>query len=209
MNRGTESKSYEPMTELSPRTMHALLGELTKDVVGPDAIELGRITVEAKKKMAVDGNPFPRLLGINMITTSFKSGLPKFKLVVDNGEEDPEPHPSVFERLKGKEVKRDEGILCARCSREVNENVEKTGAWRPHHRPSVVPNFQPIQRRNVPFYGKPPFERQFRPMHDGRMFRPLPCQSNVWHSFQYSAKRVVPFDEMTRTQQRRYQRNYG
>ncbi|KAL2526956.1 putative retroelement [Abeliophyllum distichum] len=66
-----------------------------------------RITFEAKKKMTVDKNPFPRPLGINMITTSFKSGLPKFKLVVVNGEEDLEPCPSVFERLKGKEVKRD------------------------------------------------------------------------------------------------------
>ncbi|KAL2524907.1 putative retroelement [Abeliophyllum distichum] len=116
---------YESMTELSPRTMRALLGELTQDVVGQDAIELGRITFEAKKKMAVDDNPFLQPLGINMITTGFKGGLPKFKLVVHNGEEDSEPHPSVFERLKGKEVKRDEEILCARCSREVNENVEK------------------------------------------------------------------------------------
>ncbi|KAL2527088.1 putative retroelement [Abeliophyllum distichum] len=122
--------------------------------------------------MAVDENPFPRPLGINMITTGFKSGLPKFKLVVDDGDEDPEPHPSVLERLKGKEVKRDEGILCARCSREVNENVEKTGAWGHHHRPSVVPNFHPVRGRNLPFYGKPPFERQFRPMHDARTFRP-------------------------------------
>ncbi|KAL2512624.1 putative retroelement [Abeliophyllum distichum] len=78
-----------------------------------DAIESRRITFEAKKKMAVDENPFPRPLGINMITTGFKSGLPKFKLVVDNAEEDPEPHPSVFAHLKGKEGKRDEGILCA------------------------------------------------------------------------------------------------
>ncbi|KAL2475347.1 putative retroelement [Abeliophyllum distichum] len=111
-----------------------------------DAIESGRITFEAKKKMAVDETPFPRPLGINMITTGFKSGFPKFKLVVDNGEEDHEPHPSVFERLKGKEVKRDEGILCARCNREVNENVEKIGACGHHHRPSVVPNFQSIRR---------------------------------------------------------------
>ncbi|KAL2466467.1 putative retroelement [Abeliophyllum distichum] len=110
-----------------------------------DAIESGRITFEAKKKMAVDENPFPWPLGINMITTGFKSGLPKFKLVVDNGEEDPEPHPSIFECLKGKEGKRDERILCARCSREENENVEKTGAWGHHHRPSVIPNFQPIR----------------------------------------------------------------
>ncbi|KAL2519254.1 putative retroelement [Abeliophyllum distichum] len=208
---GTEGQNqsrYEPMTELSPRTMCTLLGELTQDVVGQtevrlaelvkgnayacplvvnsgisiknepmrdenkkarvfsfdvakadtifdrlykdkqiklsnkhklpnpeqikdkkyckwhiawshttnnclvfrhvlqDAIESGRITFEAKKKMAVDDNPFPRPLRINMITTGFKSGLPKFKLVVDNGKEDPELHPSVFERLKGKEGKR-------------------------------------------------------------------------------------------------------
>ncbi|KAL2491133.1 putative retroelement [Abeliophyllum distichum] len=179
-----------------------------------DAIELGRITFEAKKKMAMDENPFPRPIGVNMIT-GFKSGLPKFKLVVDNGDEDPEQQPSVFQRLKGKEAKRDERIMCARCSREVNENVEKIEVWRRHHRLNMVPDFQPIQRRNIPFGGRPPFERQFRPMynirpmHNGRTFRPHPNQSNVWHSFQYSAGKVMPFDEMTRTQQRRHQRNYG
>ncbi|KAL2542151.1 hypothetical protein Adt_03129 [Abeliophyllum distichum] len=46
-------------------------------------------------------------------------------------------------------------------------------------------------------------------MHNGRTFRTQPRQSNIWHSFQYRAGRVVPFDEMTRTQQRHYQRNYG
>ncbi|KAL2480328.1 Uncharacterized protein Adt_33294 [Abeliophyllum distichum] len=158
-----------------------------------DAIESGRITFEAKKKMAVDENPFPRPIGVNMIT-GFKSGLPKFKLVVDNGDEDPEQQPSVFELLKGKEAKRDERILCARCSREVNENVEKIEVWGRHHRPNMVPDFQPIQRRNIPFGGRPPFERQFGPIYNSR-----PMHKG----------KVIPFDEMTRTQQRRHQRNYG
>ncbi|KAL2532399.1 putative retroelement [Abeliophyllum distichum] len=114
-----------------------------------DAIELGRITFEAKKKMTVDENPFPHPLGIKLVTTGFKGGMPKFKLVVDDGEEDHEPHPSVFGRLKGKEVRSDEGILCARCKRELNENVEKIRTWGHHHRPSIVPNFQLIGGRGI------------------------------------------------------------
>ncbi|KAL2466320.1 putative retroelement [Abeliophyllum distichum] len=155
---GHNQSRYEPMTKLSPRTMRALFGELTQDVVGQNAIESGRITFEAKKKMAVDENPFPRPIELNMIT-DFKNGLPKFKLVVDSGDEDPEQQPSVFERLKGKETKREERILCARCNREVNENVEKTEVWGRHHRLNMVSDFQPIQRRNIPFVGRPPFER--------------------------------------------------
>ncbi|KAL2466321.1 hypothetical protein Adt_42172 [Abeliophyllum distichum] len=46
-------------------------------------------------------------------------------------------------------------------------------------------------------------------MHNSRTFRPYPDRSNVWHLFQYNAAKVIPFDEMTRTQQRRHQRNYG
>ena len=183
-----------------------------------DAIESGRITFEAKKKMAVDENPFPRPLGVNLLSAGFKSGLPKFKLVVDNGDEDPEQHPSVFERLKGKEIERSKKVLCARCSREVNEDEEKMEGWGRHNHLNVTLNFQPIQERKV---SRSPFERQVRPMHDGRpmynsrpmlnsrTFRPQPHRSNVWHSFQYSAGRVIPFDQMTRTQQRRHQRNYG
>ncbi|CAA3006187.1 Hypothetical predicted protein [Olea europaea subsp. europaea] len=92
-----------------------------------DAIESGRITFEDKKKIAVDENPFPQSLGVNMVTTGFKNKLPKFKLVIDDGEEDPGPHPSVFERIKGKEPKKDEDVLCARCKREVGANTEKLG----------------------------------------------------------------------------------
>ncbi|XP_022897655.1 uncharacterized protein LOC111411348, partial [Olea europaea var. sylvestris] len=83
-----------------------------------DAIESGRITFEDKRKMAVDENPFPQPLEVNMVTTGFKNKLPKFKLVIDNGEEDAGPHPSVFERIKGKESEKDEDVLCPRCKRE-------------------------------------------------------------------------------------------
>ncbi|XP_022883205.1 uncharacterized protein LOC111399958, partial [Olea europaea var. sylvestris] len=94
-----------------------------------DAIESGQITFEDKKKMAVDENPFPQPLGVNMVTTGFKNKLPKFKLVIDDGEEDPRPPLSIFERIKGKEPKMDEDILCARCKGEVSENTEKPGIW--------------------------------------------------------------------------------
>ncbi|XP_022895259.1 uncharacterized protein LOC111409441 [Olea europaea var. sylvestris] len=98
-----------------------------------DAIESGRITFDDKKKMAMNENPFPQPLGINMVTSGFKNKLPKFKLVIDEGEEDPRPHPSVFERIKGKEPKKDKDVLCARCKREVNGNIEKPGTWQHPH----------------------------------------------------------------------------
>ncbi|XP_022897697.1 uncharacterized protein LOC111411394, partial [Olea europaea var. sylvestris] len=79
-----------------------------------DAIESGRITFDDKKKMAVDEDPFPQSLEVNMVTSGFKNKLPKFKLVIDDGEEDTKTHPSVFERIKGKEPKKDEDVLCAR-----------------------------------------------------------------------------------------------
>ncbi|CAA2968872.1 Retrotransposon gag [Olea europaea subsp. europaea] len=108
-----------------------------------DAIESGRITFEDKKKMAVDENPFPQPLGVNMVTTGFENKLPKFKLVIDDGEEDPGPHSGIFERIKGKEPKKNEDVLCARCKREVSANIEKLGIWQYHHRPSFFPNAQP------------------------------------------------------------------
>ncbi|KAL2485254.1 putative retroelement [Abeliophyllum distichum] len=105
---------YESMTELSPRTMRTLLGELTQDVVEQDDIESGRITFELKKKMAVDENPFPQPVVVNMISPNLdKFGLPKFNLVVDNGED--ELRPSAFEHLKGKAVVKEERNLCSSC----------------------------------------------------------------------------------------------
>ncbi|KAL2466169.1 putative retroelement [Abeliophyllum distichum] len=66
-----------------------------------DAIELGRITFESKKKMAVDENSFLQPIDINMVSLNLdKLGLPRFKLVIKNGED--EPRPSAFERLKAK-----------------------------------------------------------------------------------------------------------
>ncbi|KAL2542265.1 putative retroelement [Abeliophyllum distichum] len=66
-----------------------------------DAIESRRITFESKKKMVLDENLFPQPLDINMVTPNLdKLGLPIFKLVIDNGED--EPCPSAFEHLKGK-----------------------------------------------------------------------------------------------------------
>lgn len=84
-----------------------------------DAIKSGQITFDDKKKMAVDENPFPQPIGVNMVTVGFKSKLSRFKLVVDDGEEDSELHTSVLERIKREEPRKDESILCARCKREV------------------------------------------------------------------------------------------
>ncbi|KAL2498206.1 putative retroelement [Abeliophyllum distichum] len=88
---------YESMIELNPRTMRALLGELTQD-----GVEQGESHLNPKK-MAVDEDPFPQPIDINMVTLNFdKLGLLRFKLLIDNGED--EPRPITFERLKGKAV---------------------------------------------------------------------------------------------------------
>ncbi|KAL2532888.1 putative retroelement [Abeliophyllum distichum] len=99
---------YESMTELSPRTMRTLLGELTQDIVEQDAIESGQITFESKKKMIVDKNPFLHPVGVDMV----KLGLLRFKLVVDNGKD--ELRPRAFERLKEKTVVEEERSQSAR-----------------------------------------------------------------------------------------------
>ncbi|XP_022850730.1 uncharacterized protein LOC111372592, partial [Olea europaea var. sylvestris] len=107
-----------------------------------DVIESGQITFEDKRKMAVDENPFPQPLGVNMVMSGFKDKFPKFKLVIDDREEEAGPHPSIFERIKGKEPKKDEDVLCARCKEKVSANAENPGIWQHHHRPNIFPNAQ-------------------------------------------------------------------
>lgn len=104
-----------------------------------DAIESGRISFDDKKKMAVDENPFPQPFEVNMVTTSLKKKLPRFKLVIDD-EEDPETHISVFERIKGKEPMKNEDVLCARCKGKMRANTEKPKIWHNHHHLEFVPN---------------------------------------------------------------------
>lgn len=64
-----------------------------------------------------------------MVTTGCKNKLSKFKLVIDDGEEVLGSHPSVFERIKGKEPRKDGIILCVRCKEKVSTNTEKQGIW--------------------------------------------------------------------------------
>ncbi|KAL2518096.1 putative retroelement [Abeliophyllum distichum] len=101
--------------------MRALLGELTQDIV-----EHGESTFESNKKMAMYKNPFPHPVGVNMVITNFnKLCLPKFKLVVDDGED--KPHPSAFEHLKGKTVLKEEWSLCARFRKKLAK-LRKNGS---------------------------------------------------------------------------------
>ncbi|KAL2491759.1 putative retroelement [Abeliophyllum distichum] len=66
-----------------------------------DALESGQITFESKKMMAVDQNPYLQSIDVNMVILNLdKFGLPRFKLAVDNGED--EARPSAFEYLKEK-----------------------------------------------------------------------------------------------------------
>ncbi|KAL2491907.1 putative retroelement [Abeliophyllum distichum] len=61
-----------------------------------DVIESGQITFVSKKKIAMDENPFPQLIDVNMIISNLdKFGFSRFKLVFDDGED--EPCPSAFD----------------------------------------------------------------------------------------------------------------
>ncbi|KAL2532097.1 putative retroelement [Abeliophyllum distichum] len=82
-----------------------------------DAIESGKITFESKKKMAMDKNPFPQPIDVNMVIPNLdKFGFPIFKLVVDNGKD--ERHASAFERLKRNEVELRRKINKVDCLEE-------------------------------------------------------------------------------------------
>ncbi|KAL2497337.1 putative retroelement [Abeliophyllum distichum] len=117
----------------------------------------GEITFESKKKMAVDENPFSYPVDVNMVVLNLdKFSLPRFKLVVNNGED--EPRRRAFETIEKK------------CSgKRVDEFI----------------------RQGI------------------KTFRPQPQCPNLWHSYNPRVGRVILFNEMTRTQQRRFQRNYG
>ncbi|KAL2461625.1 Adenylate cyclase [Abeliophyllum distichum] len=51
--------------------------------------------------------------------------------------------------------------------------------------------------------------RQYGYFQGIKTFKPQPRHSNVWHSYNPRVGRAIPFNEMTRTQQRHFQRNYG
>ncbi|KAL2497841.1 putative retroelement [Abeliophyllum distichum] len=116
-----------------------------------DAIESGRIIFESKKKMAVDENPFPKPIDINMVTPNLdKLGFPRFKLVIKNGEN--EPRPSAFDRLKRKAVINEVVNLCAVCHKEIDNVIERS-----YEQPICLANetsFHPFGGQVRPFYGK-------------------------------------------------------
>ncbi|KAL2532168.1 putative retroelement [Abeliophyllum distichum] len=144
--------------------MSALLGELTQDVVEQDVIESGRITFESKKKMAVNKNPFPQPIDINMVIPNLdKLGLPRFKLVIDNGED--EPRLSAFEHLKGKAVMYEGVNLCGICHEEIGDVIERS--YKQPIRPVNTTSFHPFGKEVRPFYGK-----QYGSFQNIRTFRP-------------------------------------
>ncbi|KAL2526564.1 putative retroelement [Abeliophyllum distichum] len=100
------------------------------DVIKADVIfESPRITFKSTKKMAVDKNPLPHLVDVNMVVQNLdKFGLLRFNLVVHNAED--ELHPSDFECLKGNAVVKEERSLCARCQKEVGNITEGVGTYR-------------------------------------------------------------------------------
>ncbi|KAL2471221.1 hypothetical protein Adt_39357 [Abeliophyllum distichum] len=126
-----------------------------------------------------------------------KFGLPRFKLVFNNGED--KPHPSSFEHLKGKAVVSEEMNLCAKCQKEISNITKRLGAYEQENLPTNAINFHPFRGKVKPFYG-----RQHNSFQGIRTFRPQPQCPNVWHSYNSRIGRAIPFNEMTRTQQRRF-----
>ncbi|KAL2465944.1 Uncharacterized protein Adt_41795 [Abeliophyllum distichum] len=138
-----------------------------------------------------------------MVIPNFeKLDFPKFKLVVDGGED--ELCPSAFECQKGKAVVKEEGKLCVRCQKEVGKVIEKVEAYRHKTHPINTIVCQPFRGQIRPFYG-----RQYGSFQGVKTFRPQLHCPNVWHSYNPKVGRVIPFNKMIRTQQRGFQRNYG
>ncbi|KAL2512208.1 hypothetical protein Adt_17808 [Abeliophyllum distichum] len=151
--------------------------------------------------MAIDENHFPQPINVNMVILNLdKFGLPRFELVVDNGED--ETHPSAFECLKKKARVSDEMNLCARCHRNMGNVTERS--YEQQICPTNTANFCLVGGQVRPFYGK-----QYGSFQGIRTFRPQPQRPNVWHSYNSRMGRVIPFNEITRTQQKCFQRNYG
>ncbi|KAL2480068.1 putative retroelement [Abeliophyllum distichum] len=172
---------YESMMELSSRAVRVLLGEFTQDIVEQDAIESERITFESKNKMAVDENSFPQPIDVYMVIPNLdKFGLPRFKLVVDNGED--EPRPSTFERLKEKVVVNEEMNLCASYHKEIGNVTERS--YKQQTGLTNVANFRPFGGQVRSLYGR--YQGSFQGI---RTFRPQPQCPNIWHSYNSKARR--------------------
>ncbi|CAI0374579.1 unnamed protein product [Linum tenue] len=123
-----------------------------------DAIEKGRIKLPEPKKdaMMVDTNPFPNVLGVNMVNPDFsKIELPRFKLVLDTTPQQGIPKVVVEQgkSSKGKQVNSaaskvssEVEKLCSQCKRnlrldEVKPNRPVQQRIGPPHRPRY-PSYQ-------------------------------------------------------------------
>ncbi|KAL2471301.1 hypothetical protein Adt_39437 [Abeliophyllum distichum] len=149
--------------------------------------------------MAVDENPFLQPIDINMVTPNLdKLGLPRFKLVIDNRED--ETRPNAFERLKGKAMTHEGVKLYDRCHKEIGDVTGRS--YEQPIRPINATSFHPLGEHVRPFY-----EKQYGSFQNVRTFRPQPQRPNDWHSYNSKMRKVISFIEMTRTQQRRFQRN--
>ncbi|KAL2526601.1 putative retroelement [Abeliophyllum distichum] len=116
--------------------------------------------------MAVDKNPFSQPIDINIVTLNLeKLGIPRFKLVIDNGED--ESRPSAFEHLKGNVVMHERVNLCARCHKEIGDVTARL--YEQPIRPVNTTSFHPFGEQVRPFYRK-----QYGSFQNIRTFRPQP-----------------------------------
>ncbi|KAL2471453.1 hypothetical protein Adt_39589 [Abeliophyllum distichum] len=121
-----------------------------------------------------------------------KFGLPRFKLVVDDGKD--ELRPSAFKRLKGKVVVKEERILYLRCQKEVGNVTERVDAYGQQNRQANTTNIHSLRGQVIPLYG-----RQYGSYQGIKTFRPQPQRPNVWHSYNPRVGKAIPFNEITKT----------
>ncbi|CAL1400534.1 unnamed protein product [Linum trigynum] len=187
-----------------------------------DVIEKGRIKLPEPKKdaMLVDTNPFPNLLGVNMVNPDFsKIELPRFKLVLDTTTQQGTP-TMVFEQgesSKGMQAnsaasKVSSGVekLCAQCKRssrldEVRPNRPVQQRIGPPHRPRYPSYQRQVEGVIQPTWG----QRRQWVAHDPLPMRRTSKMPNVpqgvGHTYDMHSQPVA-IGGMTKTQRRRFLR---
>ncbi|CAN0925458.1 hypothetical protein LINGRAHAP2_LOCUS34772 [Linum grandiflorum] len=193
-----------------------------------DAIEKGLVKFPEPKKdaMLVDTDPFPNVLGINMVNPDFSKA--RFKLVLDTGPP-PKAAPQAICEQGGSSsgmpaspaasgVSSDVDKLCVRCKNSLTlGGARPTPPVQQRLGPSFRPRYPPYQRQvegvrqpawgqprqpwvhpsQLAGYGHPPMRRTFR----------MPnVPHGGWHIYDSHRQQPMAIAEMTRTQKRRFLR---
>ncbi|CAI0472852.1 unnamed protein product [Linum tenue] len=195
-----------------------------------DAIEKGRIKFPEPKKdaMLVDTDPFPNVVGINMVNPDLsKIELPRFKLVLDTT---PPQHGSsnvTHEQGSSSGTKQASPAammtdeiekLCAQCKKSLKLDEARPSAHQrlgPPNRPrypsyqrQVEGVVQPAwgQRRQWIAHGIPSMRSPPVRSPPARTFKMPNVPQGGWHTYDMRRQQPVAIGGMTRTQRRRFLR---